>query len=80
MRPYSLLTLHRPSNVDDRGSLLGILDGLSELAMNQPIVFPVHPRTRKRLEEFDVWFQAGVDGTHVNRKAKAPARPVEGSF
>ena len=60
MRPYALLTLHRPSNVDDPGTFQDILDGLAELAARQPIVFPVHPRTRRRLEEFGVQPQAGA--------------------
>jgi len=50
--PYALLTLHRPANVDDRDSLMKILDGLSELAATMPVVFPAHPRTAKKFEEF----------------------------
>ena len=49
---YALLTLHRPSNVDQREGFLSILDGLEELAQSHPIIFPVHPRTRKRIAEF----------------------------
>jgi UDP-N-acetylglucosamine 2-epimerase (non-hydrolysing) len=49
---YALLTLHRPSNVDNRDSFLNILAGLEELARDCPIIFPVHPRTQKRVEEF----------------------------
>src|SRR6266478_4053560 len=45
---YALLTLHRPSNVDNRSAFLNILDGLEELAADWPIVFPIHPRTRRR--------------------------------
>lgn len=51
---YALLTLHRPSNVDDRHSLLSILSGLEELARDCPVIFPIHPRTRRRIEEFDL--------------------------
>ena len=47
---YVLLTLHRPSNVDDSDTLAGILDALDEIQRDRPIVFPVHPRTRKQLE------------------------------
>ena len=50
--PYALLTLHRPSNVDTREAFEKILEGLRPLAAQMPIVFPVHPRTRKRIEEF----------------------------
>ncbi len=49
---YGLLTLHRPSNVDQPDSFLNILEGLEELANSCPIIFPVHPRTRKRIVEF----------------------------
>jgi UDP-N-acetylglucosamine 2-epimerase (non-hydrolysing) len=49
---YALLTLHRPSNVDDPAVLGGLLDALAEIQRSLPIVFPVHPRTRKRFEEF----------------------------
>lgn len=49
---YATLTLHRPSNVDDRDTLAGILEALSEIASELPIVFPIHPRTRQRVEQF----------------------------
>ena len=49
---YALLTLHRPSNVDQQDTFLNILEGLQDLAQACPIIFPVHPRTRKRIEEF----------------------------
>jgi UDP-N-acetylglucosamine 2-epimerase (non-hydrolysing) len=48
-REYVLVTLHRPSNVDDEARLGGIVDGLCSLAAEPPIIFPVHPRTRSRL-------------------------------
>jgi len=46
---YILVTLHRPSNVDDAGKLRAIYGVLEELAKSLPVVFPVHPRTRKML-------------------------------
>ncbi len=49
---YAVLTLHRPSNVDDREAFLNILHGLEELASEYPVLFPAHPRTRKRIQEF----------------------------
>jgi UDP-N-acetylglucosamine 2-epimerase (non-hydrolysing) len=51
-RSYALLTLHRPSNVDDPTTFEGILQGISELSQKMEIIFPVHPRTRHRIEEF----------------------------
>lgn len=49
---YATLTLHRPSNVDDRDTLYGILEALREIARELPIVFPIHPRTLKMAEQF----------------------------
>jgi UDP-N-acetylglucosamine 2-epimerase (non-hydrolysing) len=51
---YVLLTLHRPANVDDRDALLKILAGLQDVARERPVVFPVHPRTRIRLNQFGI--------------------------
>jgi UDP-N-acetylglucosamine 2-epimerase (non-hydrolysing) len=48
---YALLTLHRPSNVDLRESFERILDALEAIAAKLPIIFPVHPRTRKTISE-----------------------------
>jgi UDP-N-acetylglucosamine 2-epimerase (non-hydrolysing) len=48
--PYALVTLHRPSNVDDAENLGRILDALNDIARRLPVVFPVHPRTRQRLK------------------------------
>ena len=52
--PYALLTLHRPSNVDDRETFINIVEGMGDLASAYPVIFPVHPRTRKRIAEFDL--------------------------
>ena len=47
---YGLVTLHRPSNVDDHATLASIISTLDEISRDLPILFPVHPRTRQRLE------------------------------
>jgi UDP-N-acetylglucosamine 2-epimerase (non-hydrolysing) len=47
---YAVLTLHRPSNVDDPGAFLRILDALEVIQLDLPVLFPVHPRTRKNLD------------------------------
>ena len=52
---YATLTLHRPSNVDDRETLSGIVDVLIELSAELTIVWPIHPRSKKNLEKFDLW-------------------------
>ena len=49
---YGVLTLHRPSNVDDPKTLQGILSAVSTLARDFPVFFPVHPRTRKNIDTF----------------------------
>lgn len=49
---YGVVTLHRPSNVDDAASLTHLLDVLIEVAAQLPLVFAMHPRTRANLERF----------------------------
>lgn len=50
--PYAVVTLHRPSNVDERAKLAELTAELVALSRELPVVFAIHPRTRKRLEEF----------------------------
>ena len=58
---FATVTLHRPSNVDDPGVLSGILEALFEIGKELPIIFPMHPRTRKKVEQFGLsrFFNAG---------------------
>jgi UDP-N-acetylglucosamine 2-epimerase (non-hydrolysing) len=49
---YALVTLHRPSNVDDPTILKPLLGTLADIACEMPLVFPVHPRTAARIKEF----------------------------
>jgi UDP-N-acetylglucosamine 2-epimerase (non-hydrolysing) len=49
---YICLTMHRPSNVDNKETLSRLLDSIEELSREAPIVFPCHPRTRKCIEQF----------------------------
>lgn len=53
-RPFALVTLHRPSNVDDPSALRPLLDVLATLAERVDVVFPVHPRTRAQIEAWRV--------------------------
>jgi len=48
---YALVTMHRPSNVDTDERLVSLIAFLEKLASAMPVIFPVHPRTRKRLEQ-----------------------------
>ncbi|MFQ5890805.1 MAG: non-hydrolyzing UDP-N-acetylglucosamine 2-epimerase [Gemmatimonadota bacterium] len=50
--PFALVTLHRPSNVDDEGALRRILGALAEIAGMVPVIFPAHPRTVKMMRRF----------------------------
>ena len=49
---YALMTMHRPSNVDNRDTLTCILSALEEIQKETPILFPIHPRTRKMISRF----------------------------
>jgi UDP-N-acetylglucosamine 2-epimerase (non-hydrolysing) len=51
---FALVTLHRPSNVDDSDSLRSILKSLMNLREELSVIFPVHPRTRQRISEFGI--------------------------
>jgi len=48
-KPYALITLHRPSNVDDPSILKRIIEALEGISRQLPVLFPIHPRTRQRL-------------------------------
>ncbi len=48
---YCTLTLHRPSNVDKHDSFSGILDALDHIQSDLPIIFPIHPRTRLKIQQ-----------------------------
>ncbi|MBX6363103.1 MAG: UDP-N-acetylglucosamine 2-epimerase (non-hydrolyzing) [Gemmatimonadetes bacterium] len=62
-REYAVLTLHRPSNVDDPAVLAQLLDAVDVVQSRVPVLFPVHPRTRQRLAE----------GSLADRLARMPA-------
>ena len=53
-KPYAILTLHRPANVDDRETLIKMLDAFLQISRDMPLVFPVHPRTLKQIQEADL--------------------------
>jgi UDP-N-acetylglucosamine 2-epimerase (non-hydrolysing) len=65
---YGVVTLHRPSNVDDRATLTDLVTQLLSISTRLPLVFAVHPRTRKMLGEFELWqpleSAAGMRLTH----------------
>ena len=51
-RSFGVLTLHRPSNVDDPAILRNLLETLAEVSRQIPLAFPLHPRTRQKIDEF----------------------------
>lgn len=57
---FGVVTLHRPSNVDEPEVLRGIVSALGEIAHELPLVFPAHPRTQARLREFGLTLPAQV--------------------
>ena len=54
LEDYAFLTLHRPSNVDTKSGFCEIVEALNTIADKLPILFPVHPRTKKMMEEFNL--------------------------
>ena len=72
-RKYVLVTLHRPSNVDEPRQLADVVTALVLLARRAPVVFPVHPRTRERLRDTGLEVRLCSAGVHcvdrVNRRA-----------
>ncbi len=56
---YAVLTMHRPSNVDSKPILQPILNFLTdEVAADMPVIWPIHPRTQKMLQNFGLWEKA----------------------
>lgn len=54
-RRYAVLTLHRPTNVDDASTFSMLLDAVDVVQREMPVVFPIHPRTRNQLEATTLW-------------------------
>ena len=69
-RAYAVLTLHRPSNVDDRTVLAGILDALDRIQAELPVVAPLHPRLRAALA------RSGLDGRLAAMGRLMPVDPL----
>ena len=69
--PYAVVTLHRPSNVDDPAVLAELLGALAELAEERQIFFPVHPRTRARMRDIG-WKLAGNGHSRIVLLDPAP--------
>lgn len=76
-QPYAVLTIHRPSNVDDPGILVNLLGALHELARHLPIVFPVHPRVKPQLlRQMSLFWPRADLGEHLPGKGIACLNPL----
>jgi UDP-N-acetylglucosamine 2-epimerase (non-hydrolysing) len=53
-KPYICMTMHRPSNVDNKETLASLLEAIAKLSETAPVIFPCHPRTRKQIDIFDL--------------------------
>ncbi len=62
-KEYAVVTLHRPSNVDDRKTFGGILEALLNISKELPVIFPAHPRTKAKIEEFG--FAGQIENSNV---------------
>jgi len=67
---FGVMTLHRPSNVDEPERLAELCDVIAGVAQRLPMVFPVHPRTKQRLVSFGLWDRlAAMSGLHLTEPA-----------
>lgn len=62
---YIVATFHRPSNVDEVARLARLIDELLRCAKDVPVIFPVHPRTRQRLESQGLWHRLALGGVRA---------------
>jgi UDP-N-acetylglucosamine 2-epimerase (non-hydrolysing) len=67
VEPYAVLTLHRPSNVDDPATLRAVCEAIAKISERLRVVFPCHPRTAERLEAFGLEGLLGAAGDRVIR-------------
>jgi UDP-N-acetylglucosamine 2-epimerase (non-hydrolysing) len=74
-RGYGVLTLHRPSNVDNPETLERILSAVSAVAAEFPVFFPVHPRTRKNIESFGL-LRYLANSAERNDRGIVPLEPL----
>ena len=70
---YAVVTLHRPSNVDDKDTLRGIIEALIHISEGMPVIFPVHPRTIKNIETFGLIDR--INGSGIEMLPPLPYMP-----
>lgn len=71
--PYAVLTLHRPANVDDHETLQNLLEVFEKIALNLPILFPIHPRSEERIRSQGL-------GRYLRERTQDPPRPASYLF
>jgi len=76
-KKYAIVTLHRPSNVDDPKILKGILNALNILSNEIPIIFPAHPRTIKKIKNFKLIELINYKENILSKKIKKPIRNIQ---
>lgn len=64
-KEYGVVTLHRPSNVDERSTFAPLIDALIDVSQRLPLIFPVHPRTRAKITEFGLEEQIAASGIRL---------------
>jgi UDP-N-acetylglucosamine 2-epimerase (non-hydrolysing) len=76
--PYAVLTLHRPGNVDHEQSFNKVLRALVEISQRIPIIFPIHPRTRKQIKKYhnDKFFIDIEEEQRQNLRISPPANGI----
>jgi UDP-N-acetylglucosamine 2-epimerase (non-hydrolysing) len=62
---YSVLTMHRPSNVDDARTLEGLIDAFVDISVKLPVIFPVHPRTKAKIAAFGLSEKINASGIRL---------------
>lgn len=60
LKNYAVLTLHRPSNVDKKSSLIKITKAINKISKILPIIFPVHPRTKNNIKKYHIKFDKNI--------------------
>ena len=73
---YGVVTLHRPSNVDDPAMLERLMEALADIGRQIPLVFPVHPRTRQRLVTLDVPLASSIKDPGMKGKGILCVEPL----
>ncbi len=67
-KKFAVLTLHRPSNVDERGSLEKILKAIEKISKIVPVIFPVHPRTEALIRDYNLSSSGNISSSIIFKR------------